>query len=87
MPRLILMLAILAVCGGTKVEADSAELLPCGADQLQALVGQPARDVQASFPENVRIIPPNSAVTQDFRPDRLNVDLDGAGLIVRIWCG
>ncbi|MRU14904.1 hypothetical protein FDP25_05605 [Roseovarius sp. A21] len=26
-------------------------------------------------------------MTMDHRPDRLNVDLDEAGRITRIWCG
>jgi len=34
-----------------------------------------------------RIIPPGAAVTEDYRPARVNFDLDEAGKITRIWCG
>lgn len=60
----------------------------CGAEPLQLLVGLPfeQRDFeQADRP--LRILPPDSAMTMDHRPDRLNVDLDDAGTVIRIWCG
>lgn len=34
-----------------------------------------------------RIIPPNSAVTMDFNPDRLNVYTDDQGVITEARCG
>ncbi len=34
-----------------------------------------------------RLVPPGSAVTQDYRPERINFDLNDAGKITRIWCG
>jgi len=54
---------------------------------VQGLIGQPVADVRRDLHEAARIIPPDSVVTQDFRPDRMNVDLDAAGVIARIWCG
>lgn len=59
----------------------------CGADEMQKLVGQNIGAIEGTFPEIARILPPNSVMTQDFRPDRVNVNLDEAGVIVRIWCG
>ena len=66
---------------------DYEVLSACGAERMQDLVGQSFDGVRARFPDRARIIPPNSPVTQDYRPDRLNADLDGDGLITRIWCG
>ena len=69
-------------------DAPTQDTAECGAADLQGLVGQPGADTDFSqHAETVRVIPPNSAVTMDHRPDRLNVDLDEDGLIVRIWCG
>jgi len=37
--------------------------------------------------ETIRVIRPDEAVTQDFRTDRLNVELDAEDNITRIYCG
>ena len=50
-------------------------------------IGQDVSTVQAQLPEGARVIPPDSVVTQDYRPGRVNVDIDAGGLITRIWCG
>ncbi len=57
----------------------------CGAVALQDLVGTPI--AEASFDESARILSPNSVVTLDHRPDRLNVTHDEDGIITRIYCG
>jgi hypothetical protein len=60
----------------------------CGAAALQDLVGEPVAGHE--FDSNnrpVRIIPPGTAVTMDFNPERLNVETDADGVIVRIYCG
>lgn len=79
-------LALAGICfAGGAMAADP--LASCGADQMQELVGQNIDTSEGAFPDTARIIPPNSAVTQDFRPGRVNVDLDEADVIIRIWCG
>lgn len=35
----------------------------------------------------IRVIRPGTAVTKDFRIDRLNVDVDESGNVTRIYCG
>lgn len=82
---LIIGLCTLAGCKSDSDNGagDSADL--CGASDLQVLVGQPFSDT--SFDEAARIIRPGTAVTQDFRPDRLNVELDENDVITRIACG
>ena len=62
-------------------------LASCGADTMQKLLGQNVETATDLIPETARIIPPNSAVTQDYRPNRVNVNLDETGVITRIWCG
>lgn len=36
---------------------------------------------------NIRVIHPNTMVTKDFRPDRLNVEVDEEGSVTRVYCG
>jgi hypothetical protein len=60
----------------------------CGADALQALVGQPAAVLETMrFGQVVRVIHPGMAVTMDYSPDRLNVEVDADKVIRRVSCG
>lgn len=59
----------------------------CLTEEQKALVGEDIDAVQAALPEKSRIIPPDTAVTQDYRADRVNVDLDEDGVVTRVWCG
>lgn len=60
----------------------------CGAEELQYLVGQPAAVLQTMrFGQVVRVIEPGMAVTMDYAPDRLNIELDKNDVISRISCG
>ncbi len=59
----------------------------CGAESLQTLVGQSAGVLETMrFAGPVRIIRPGMAVTMDYRPDRLNIEIDAANTIARVWC-
>jgi hypothetical protein len=60
----------------------------CNVAQYAALVGKPATDpaVPAASP-GVRHIRPDTQVTMDFRPDRLNVDINADGVITGFRCG
>ena len=68
----------------------SAPSLPqgdCGAEKLQGLVGQSESVVrQMTLPQSARVIQPGQAITADFRPDRLNVEIGKDGRIGRIGC-
>ena len=60
----------------------------CGASGLQGLVGQPESVLQTMrFSQPLRIIRPGMAVTMDYSPNRLNIELDAAGTIIRVHCG
>jgi len=74
---------------GVAAEAGSATAEDtCGAARFTYLVGQPQTALQGvGFPGGTRIIPPDIAVTQDFRADRLNVVVDGNAEVARVYCG
>lgn len=61
----------------------------CGAADRQAWIGQPRSAVPAApAGENWRVFETGDAVTQDMRPDRLNVEIDPATQnVVRVSCG
>lgn len=60
----------------------------CRAASLQGLVGQPvAQQDFSGFGNARRIMVEGSAMTMDYRADRLNVTYDHRGRITRIWCG
>lgn len=58
----------------------------CGASQYSSLIG--ANAAAATFPAgaNIRIIQPNTPVTQDFSAERLNVITDANGVITSLEC-
>jgi hypothetical protein len=58
----------------------------CNAAAHQGLVGRDAASSLA-LPEPKRLYGPNDAVTTDFNPARLNVQLDEIDNIVAITCG
>ena len=59
----------------------------CNLSAHQSLVGTPVSLAQFPGVETVRIIPPNSPVTMDYLPERLNVETDAKGTIQRLSCG
>ena len=93
MTRLILCLPLLALAACVPVPPDPVPpTLPpddaCGAPGLQGLVGQPRRVLETmKFGVPVRVIEPGMAVTMDYNPARLNIELDAAGRIIRVTCG
>lgn len=70
-----------------------ASLGECSADEAQGLVGQgataelAAEALRLTGLRTVRWIPEGSAVTMDFRVDRLNIELDRENRVARIGCG
>ena len=83
-PVLPAALLALAACEAAP-PPDAADA--CGAAGYQSLVGAPLAAVTLPADLNDRVIRPGEAVTLDFRPDRLNLELDADGTIVRVYCG
>jgi hypothetical protein len=93
-PRLLLALPLLAMACTQSDPTPPRSMPPedivdaCVAAELQDLVGQPAAVATAiTFAVPVRIIEPGMAVTMDFNPQRLNIEIGEGGLIARIFCG
>jgi len=60
----------------------------CDPTGFEHLVGQSSETLDlAALPENTRVIFPDTMVTRDYRVERMNIDVDEAGIIQRIWCG
>lgn len=65
----------------------------CDTAAIANLVGQPftpalEADAKARAKvEAVRVIRPGTAVTMDFRPDRLNIDIDDKNVVTGFRCG
>lgn len=65
----------------------------CGASLVQGYLNLRANDLlraevaQRSGAANIRWIEPGTAVTMDFRADRLNGELDEDGVIQTLRCG
>ncbi len=73
----------IAADSGSAVAEDT-----CGASRFTYLVGLPQTSLQdVVLPDGARVIPPGSAVTSDFRRERLNVVIDGNAEVERVYCG
>jgi len=64
------------------------DLAPCGGDKVAGLIGGP---VSALPPKGgwgaLRVLSPGMMMTMDYSDTRLNVNVDGAGVIVDMSCG
>lgn len=72
---------------------DAARGCQAAADALGGVwIGRPFAEAESGIMAGegvatIRVIRPGTAVTKDFRIDRLNVDVDESGKITRIYCG
>jgi len=93
---LIAVLLASAACTPVEMRGETPAAPPvtaaCNAESLGDLVGKRASDARAdvmqtrSGARTLRWIAPNTAMTMDFRPDRLNVYVDAKGRIERFTC-
>ena len=72
--------------------AAAAASCKAAADALAVWVGKPWADAEETVRAGegvatIRVFGPGDAVTMDYRADRLNVELDDGGNVVRIFCG
>jgi len=96
MIRALTFLALAGAAAGCAPQKKAEPLPPmveCDANRVQDLRGKqrsPAVEADAlarSGAKRVRWIEPGSAVTMDFRVDRLNLHIDAAGTITAARCG
>lgn len=85
---------LLAACAAGVAPVPVGPVVPsgpadtCGAGPYADMIGQEATALErVLILRQVRVIRPGMAITMDFRPERINFDVDGAGRVVRIWCG
>lgn len=93
-----ILIAALALGACTTTQQEPGERVPaladsCDTSALAGLVGKPysasleAEAKKQSGLTNVRVIRPGMAVTMDFRPDRLNIDVNEQGAVTGFRCG
>ncbi|WP_371169518.1 I78 family peptidase inhibitor [Aliiroseovarius sp. 2305UL8-7] len=82
------VIILLWACQAGSPPPTQDDLTPrCGKDRLLGLVGQDAAILrEVELPATTRVVQPGMALTQDYRPDRLNVSIDDDGKIDRVWC-
>lgn len=80
-------LFLLAGCATEEVNTANVASDACGAEGYQSLVGQPLAAVSLPASLKSRIIQPDDLVTQDYVEDRLNIETDTRGTIMRVFCG
>lgn len=84
---------LLAACQREPVESAVPQAAgPCEAAAVQDLIGRPVGEVRdeaqrRSGAKAVRVYGSGSAVTMDYRPDRLNIEHDDRNAIVKLSCG
>lgn len=89
---LLLLAACVTEGGSGPVPGPAPEPAPaadaCGASSLQQLVGQPASSLDTMrFAQRMRVIRPGQMVTMDYSEARLNIAVDEAERITRVYCG
>lgn len=64
---------------------------PCHAADFEYLIGEQAPDAKAlatlEGPKRVRVIGPGDMVTMDYLAQRLNIETDAEGIVLRLRCG
>lgn len=70
----------------TRAELE-AQLAECKGQPYLEMIGQPEAALTGLLPDDARVIPKDGIVTQDYRPQRVNIDLDENRAIARVWCG
>lgn len=89
---------ILGGCASTsRPPVNSLPVADCGASEVKKLIGHPVTgkstsDVRISnnpvrSKGEVRVIAPGQAVIQNYSEDRLNLETDSAGRLIRASCG
>lgn len=92
-PAVLLTLLPLAACMTTPKAEGPADGSGCGDAKAADLIGKRwtealrAPTQKRTGARDLRVIAPGDAVTMDYRPDRLNIETDAEGKVVRLKCG
>jgi Peptidase inhibitor I78 family len=84
------LLILSPACGFAQPEP---ERRPCAAGEARGIVGQPyspelaERARRTAGAREVQKIEPGGAYTTDLDPDRLNIEVDRAGIVTGLRCG
>lgn len=70
-----------------EIVAPSMEPAPCDFAEWNGLSRDEVESRVKATGRSNRILPPGSAMTMDYRPDRINVELDDNDIVVRVFCG
>lgn len=70
-----------------KPQPPANQTAACNPADFQSLVGKPFVDGSVTYEGRVRVIPFGAAVTMDFLPNRLNIDLSQERTVTRVFCG
>jgi len=93
MIRLFPLLTLLGACAAAQQPPVVGAGAVCKADGLADLVGRPAtaelgaQALERAGARTLRWIQPGTAVTMDFRQDRLDIHLDDHNLVKQLTCG
>lgn len=69
---------------------------PCNSAAFGDLLGAPVPSQEAlaaivgpdgAAPARIRVVRPGQAITMDHMPQRLNIELDDDGVVIRLRCG
>ena len=95
MMRCGLMVGVLALAGcgffrGEATDVATQQLQGCGAEGFVDQMGEPLRDAVLPRGPEVRVVTPsilNGAALANDDPNRLNLQVDEAGVIIGVYCG
>ena len=93
MNRLLPLALLLGACAATQQPPALGGGAICKADGFGDLVGQPAtaelgaKALDRAGARTLRWIQPNTAVTMDYRQDRLDIYLDDHNVVSKLSCG
>ncbi len=85
--KLVALLSIVFIsgCSVSQQQENNSEIV-CQASDYSHLVGKVYEDVKSELPQH-RWKRPDYMYTDDYIPDRLNVETDESGIIVAVKCG
>lgn len=81
-------IALLIACAPTSKDPEGTPASrTCDASSYSEIIGLDLAEVTLPADLEQRVIRPGSAITMDFRANRMNIDVSHSGRILRIWCG